>query len=210
MSVILRSCLLLVAVPAGLQAQSAAMQRIEMAAEYKLHICVSPNATPPCVCTKPADRARKCPGCQQWREEPLLTSVSAKLGTNDYAYSGGAPRANVFASDVAKELWGESFPTTEAGFPLTAADFYKSYDRYGWLEVSASANKVGTLVAFENMVGVVVADENGELVVLYPSHQRDGALNRTRLKYLGAPAAAKFLVPRDFLAKAAASIERNQ
>lgn len=149
--------------------------------------------------------------CERFPMEPeecvvLCLPHLADLGSYTYEEPGEYPRANVMASDAAKQIYGIGFPVTTEGHPVLSATLYDDPDRFGWTDVSNQPSKVGAIAVWPTMSGLVVKDTTddpvdgqGTVTVLYPSHKLKGKLRELSAEFLGEGVPPKFVVPASAL-----------
>jgi hypothetical protein len=177
---------------------SVTRQEFQIIVDY--FVCVKPSGLP-CMCGKEQDK-KTCPKCEEWTEKRETLSGEASLKPDAYSYKTGPPRANVFISDVARQIYGKGLPKNDAGHDITLEELYKNPQKYGWIEVPSHGQKTGALVVWPSVGGLVVSDnsqapgnETSSVEVVYPSDKKQGQLNKTDAKFLDPGTKPKYLVP---------------
>ena len=161
--------------------------------------------------------------CHHWPFDPPtgcneICTRSLNLDHDGYTYSlassniNDQPRSNWMASDAAFQLFRQGFPRTgQDGPPITSAKLYATPEEFDWVDVSDSASRVGAIVIWPSMSGVVVANKSSRdqptdstnIDVFYPSHKWKGQLKTSPLSSLKFGEKPKFVVPLSALTKAA-------
>lgn len=182
------------------------------------NVCIVPDK-PACFTYKEADK-KKCPHCKKWGRNFLGSThnITNIFSESKYSYDSGLkiPRANFMLQDAAKELYGVEFPKTKEGFPITINTIYQEPEKYGWVEVDKDSRKIGVLVVWPNIGGVIVRSENDDGrrqdFVLYPSHKKRGKLNMSAVEKLKKEGTPKFIVPEELISsmESGAQKELNQ
>jgi len=117
--------------------------------------------------------------CKRWS---TARRVRVDLDPDEYARTrtGGTPALTTFLKDLIPTLYQVAPPTYNTN------QLHSDFAKYGWQEVQPSHSKVGALIVWPGMAGVIIRDtsapgERGkvklpDLLVLYPSAQRSGQL----------------------------------
>jgi hypothetical protein len=167
--------------------------------------CLNPKNDPSCVSPDERSKPTCCPSCKTWEKINISSDV-----TMDPKEKYGQP--NAFVNDAAKQMYGTSLPKTAGGGTITVAQLYANPAKYGWVEVEGNTNKEGTMAVLPTTAGVVVKQTSpADITVVYSSTKKKGAVREIDLDDLTPSGQApKYLVPKDFLTRTAATSKRHE
>jgi hypothetical protein len=167
---------------------------------FHYYECGDPRSQPPCVSPDETSKKRCCPDCKSWR----ILGVGGDLAL-DPTYH----QPNDFLDATANQVFGKGLPEAPGGGPVAASDFYNNFQNHGWIEVTGSGSKTGSLMILPHTGGLVVhGDTEDNATIIYSSTKRAGQVRETKAKYLDPEGgAAKFVVPLSALQKHAATKE---
>lgn len=138
-------------------------------AEFVYYRCIDPPNS--CIALTETDEAN-CPDCKKWEKVFLDFDDVMKNARKEQKQSGVPSKhvaTNYFADAITEQLYGIDLTTT-AGAPPKTREIGKHPDKYGLQTVTGKEPKVGQLAIVGDIAGVVT-QQNGKIVIAYPSHK---------------------------------------